>query len=343
MGKVTKTFQRSIGWRAIRHGVVESEIHKQDVEAAAERRETFWLGVELAPQAKPHRIIDGLGGGMYFTRDRKTGLLVERRGDDFVLEMDSWKIEKSYYLRQIEDKERVDKKGKLHKAGTRWKKTHTQGIQGLVITCAPWYSDVIFKAAEAGDTARVKEFSAKAALELQSEFENQTKREVLSVQSHFDTRNLHFHIFSTRIGSDNKFLPGTRKSFGLIGPWACGTLRLGEAGLLPANSTNYRVANDLRTKTRDKRLGGMSPLDWKLCQCVDLLCMGLFGSSAGLTSFMALYHKGQTEQAFARLLGLQTAVEKEVNVWKRHLSMPRDYVGVGVRGASVLDDLIKFK
>jgi hypothetical protein len=294
------------------------------VAEAAERRQTYWIGVEVQPSNDSHRVIESLGGGLYFTRDRATGQLVERDGDAFIKEMDGWRAEKSWYLREVTDAK--------CKSGKRWKKTKTCGIQGHVVSCAPWWSAAICAAAENGQAERVKEFARQAAAELKRVVEAQTHRQVLSVQAHFDTRHLHFHLFSTRIGTDGKFIAGTRKKLGLVGPWACGVLRQGDADLIPLDSTNYRQANHLRQKT-EKRMGGGHSLDWSLCVALDLLCKVFFCTSSGggsnfvpvLSRSLALYKRGLPETAFARLLGLNDAVSREVAVWSKFMGKPRDY------------------
>jgi hypothetical protein len=70
-------------------------------------------------------------------------------------------------------------------------------------------------------------------VELAHTFQKQTRRRVLSVQCHFDTTPMPWHLFSTRIGDDHKLLKGTTKAIGLIGPWAVGVLRQGEVGAIP--------------------------------------------------------------------------------------------------------------
>lgn len=331
MNKVTRTFQRAIGFRAIRHSVVEHKVHAEDVAEAAERRSTYWVGVEVAPANASHRVIESLGGGMYFSIDRQTCGLVERDGDAFIKEMDAWQAEKSWYLREVNDAK--------CKSGKRWKKTKANGIQGLVVSCAPWWSDAIFAAAESGEAERVKDFARQAATELKAVIERQTRRQVLSVQAHFDTRHLHFHVFNTRIGDDHKFIAGTKKKLGLVGPWACGVMRQGDAGVIPMDSTNYRQADYIRQKT-ERRMGGMPPLDRSLCVALDLLCMTVFGMSGGglasvssprLTRSLELYKRGLPEVAFARLLGLQDAVTREVAVWSKHMGKARDYAPTEIR------------
>jgi hypothetical protein len=332
MRKVTRTFQRAIGFRAIRHSVVEHQVHAEDVAEAAERRSTYWVGVEVKPANDSHRVIESLGGGMYFTIDRQSGALMERDGDAFIKDMDAWQAEKSWYLREVNDAK--------CKSGKRWKKTQSNGLQGLVVSCAPWWSDVIYEAAQAGESERVKEFARRAATELKAVIEKQTHRQVLSVQAHFDTKHLHYHVFCTRIGADHKLIPGTKKKFGLIGPWACGVLRQGDEQVIPKDSTNYRQAEHIRHKT-ERRMGGGLPLDWSLCLALDLLCMTMFGLTAGasasavasprLTRSLQLYKRGLPEVAFARLLGLQDAVSREVAVWSKFMGKPRDYAPTAIR------------
>ena len=86
----------------MRHGVVESTIHKEDVALNNERRGRYWLGVEVKPEDGHHEIPE-LGGGIYFVRDRESGKLKEVDGDQFIAAMDEWTAAKSWYLREIAD------------------------------------------------------------------------------------------------------------------------------------------------------------------------------------------------------------------------------------------------
>ena len=62
------TLQRSIGRRAIRHAVVSTIEHQEDVAENNRRRALYWVGVELENEDN-HRVIPGLGEGLYFVRD----------------------------------------------------------------------------------------------------------------------------------------------------------------------------------------------------------------------------------------------------------------------------------
>jgi hypothetical protein len=325
------TFQRQIGWRAVRHGVVESTIHKEDVALNNERRGRYWLGVEVQPEDGHHEIPQ-LGGGLYFVRDRKTGKLNELDGDQFIAAMDAWTAEKSWYYREIADAK--------CRGGKRWKRTKTKGVQGMVVSCSPWWSNLIYEAARNGQADKVKELSRKLAAELQATVEKQTKRQVLSVQVHYDTVNLHAHVFSTRIGDDHKFIRGTTKRIGLIGPWSCAVLRQGEQGFIPTDSTNYRTAR--RLHERNEKRTGEAPLDYVLCKAVDALCYTLFGSSPRLMFWRRVYMQGLPTLSFHRLLALHDAVGREVQVWQKFAARSRDYVpsdivlGRGVNGGREL-------
>ena len=321
------TFQRQIGWRAVRHGVVESTIHKEDVALNNERRGRYWLGVEVKPEDGHHEI-PALGGGMYFVRDRTSGKLDELDGDKFITAMDTWTAEKSWYYREIADPK--------CKGGKRWKRTKTKGVQGMVVSCSPWWSNLIYEAARNGEAGKVKELSRQIAAEMKAVVEKQTKRQVLSVQIHYDTVNLHAHVFSTRIGDDHKFIKGTTKRIGLIGPWANGVLRQGEQGFIPKDSTNFRAAR--RLYERNEYRMDSPPLDWMLCRTVDLLCQGMFGFSPRLAFWQRVYMQGLPALSFNRLLALQDAVSREVQVWQKFAARSRDYVpseivlGRGVNG-----------
>jgi len=312
------TFQRQIGWRAVRHGVVETDIHREDVALNNERRGRYWLGVEVKPENGHHEIPE-LGGGLYFLRDRQTDELLVSDGDKFIAGMDAWVKEKSWYLREISDPKCM--------GGKRWKKTPTKGVQGMVVSCSPWWSNLIFEAARKGEAAKVKEFSRKLALELKATVEKQTKRQVLSVQVHYDTVNLHAHVFSTRIGEDHKFIRGTTKRIGLIGPWANGVLRQGEQGFIPQESTNYRTAN--RLCERNQQRTGELPLDRVLCRAVDSLCFAMFGASPRLSFWLRIYRQGLPALSFNRLNALHEAVGREVKIWERHAQRNRDYAPSG--------------
>jgi hypothetical protein len=325
------TFQRQIGWRAVRHGVVESTVHKEDVALNNERRGRYWLGVEVQPEDGHHEIPQ-LGGGLYFVRDRSNGKLTEMDGDKFIAAMDEWTAEKNWYYREIDDPKCT--------GGKRWKKTRTKGVQGMVVSCSPWWSNLIYEAARNGQADAVKELSRKLAAELQATVEKQTKRQVLSVQVHYDTVNLHAHVFSTRIGDDHKFIRGTSKRIGLIGPWSCAVLRQGEQGFIPQDSTNYRTAR--RLYERNEKRTGEAPLDFMLCKTVDLLCMAAFGTSPRLTFWRRVYMQGLPTLSFNRLLALHDAVGREVEVWQKFAARSRDYVpsdiilGRGVNGGREL-------
>jgi hypothetical protein len=321
------TFQRVIGGRAVRHAVVENPVHKADVEENNRRRGVYWLGVEEKLE-DGHREVPELGGGVYFVRNRETGALDEVGGDELITRMDQWVAEKSWYLREISDPK--------CKNGKRWKKTPCKGVQGFVVTASPWMSNLIFEAARSGEANKVKELSRKCALELRDAFEAQTRRQVLSVQCHYDTVNLHWHIFATRVGPDHKFLPGTSKRIGLIGPWAVGVLRQGEIGAIPLNSTNHRRAE--RSFKRNESRTGSPPVDWVLARSVDALCFAMFGSSPRLAFWRRVYTQGLPSLCFGRLLALQDAVGREVETWKQHAARSRDYApsevgfGRGVNG-----------
>ena len=312
------TFQRQIGWRAVRHGVVESTIHKEDVALNNERRGRYWLGVEVQPEDGHHEIPQ-LGGGLYFVRDRESGKLKEVDGGQFIDAMDAWTAEKSWYYREIADPK--------CKGGKRWKRTKTKGVQGMVVSCSPWWSNLIYEAARNGQAEKVKELSRKLVGELQTTVEQKTKRQVLSVQIHYDTVNLHAHVFSTRIGDDNSFISGTTKRIGLIGPWSCAVLRQGAQGFIPQDSTNYRTAR--RLYERNEKRTGEPPLDWAMCNAVDLLCQGMFGFSPRLKFWRQVYMQGLPELSFNRLLALHDAVGREVQVWQKFAARSRDYVPSG--------------
>ncbi|MEI6076976.1 MAG: hypothetical protein WCS94_15455, partial [Verrucomicrobiota bacterium] len=272
--------------------------------------------------------IPALGGGMYFVRDRTSGKLDELDGDKFIPAMDVWTAEKSWYHREIEDAK--------CKGGKRWKRTKTKGVQGMVVSCSPWWSNLLYEAARNGEAEKVKELSRKLTAELQAAVEKQTKRQVLSVQIHYDTVNLHAHVFSTRIGDDHKFIRGTSKRIGLIGPWSCAVLRQGEQGFIPQDSTNYRTAR--RLYERNEKRTGEAPLDWVMCKTVDTLCQAMFGFSPRLTFWRRVYMQGLPALSFSRLLALHDAVGREVEVWQKFAARSRDYVpseivlGRGVKG-----------
>ncbi|HNR71949.1 MAG TPA: hypothetical protein PKJ00_11280 [Verrucomicrobiota bacterium] len=322
------TLQRNIGERAIRHAVVESAIHQADVEANNRRRNLFWLGVEQQLEDGHQQIPELGGGGMYFVLDKDTGEFLQVDGDQLIARMDTWAVEKGWYLREIKDAK--------CKTGKRWKRTPTKGIQGFVVTAPPWYSNVIFEAARSGESARVQELSRQAAFELRDVIEKQTGRQVLSVQAHFDTVNLHWHVFSSRIGDDHKFRRGTSKRIGLVGPWAVATLRQGEVGAIPVESTNYKTARWLCE--RNRRRTGSPPLDWVMARTVDSLCFALFGASPRLGFWLRLYNQGLPALCYNRLLALNDAVGRELRAWERHAATGRDYVpaevgfGRGVNG-----------
>jgi hypothetical protein len=309
------TFQRQIGWRAVRHGVVESTIHKEDVALNNERRGRYWLGVEVKPEDGHHEIPQ-LGGGLYFVRDRETGKLTEMDGNKFIAAMDAWTAEKSWYYREIADPK--------CNGGKRWKRTKTKGVQGMVVSCSPWWSNLIYETARNGEAVKVKDLSRRLATELKSTVEMQTKRQVLSVQIHYDTVNLHAHVFLTRIGEDHKFIRGTTKRVGLIGPWSCAVLRQGEQGFIPQDSTNYRTA--YRLYERNEKRTGEPPLDWALCKTVDTLCYAVFGASPRLTFWRRVYMQGLPALSFNRLVALHNAVGREVQVWQKFAARSRDYV-----------------
>lgn len=321
------TFQRQIGWRAVRHGVVESTIHKEDVALNNERRGRYWLGVEVKPEDGHHEIPE-LGGGIYFVRDRESGKLKEVDGDQFIAAMDEWTAAKSWYLREIADPKCT--------GGKRWKKTKTKGVQGMVVSCSPWWSNLLFEAARNGQAEKVKELSRKLAGELQTTVEQKTKRQVLSVQIHYDTVNLHAHVFSTRVGDGNSFINGTTKRIGLIGPWSCAVLRQGEQGFIPRESTNFQVAQ--RLYERNQQRMGSPPLDATLCKLVDGLCFLMFGASPRLAFWRRVYMQGLPQMSYNRLLALQGAVGREVEIWEKFAARSRDYVpseivlGRGVNG-----------
>jgi hypothetical protein len=322
--KVTRTFQRKIGKRAIRHAVVEHPIHAEDVEMAAERRQMYFVAVEL-PQTDGHRILPQLGGGMYFVRDRSTHKLVPKDGEHFIEEMDSYLADKSWYYRIINDKK--------CKAGWRWKKTKGGGIQGCVVTAAPWWSAALYNAAQNGEEAKVKELSVELAHTCANVFAEQTNRMVLSVQVHYDTANLHLHIFSTRVGDDNKFIKGTNKRLGILGPWATGNIRLGEGGFIPLDSANYKRAKFLMD--REQAAFGEPPLDIALARAFDLGCWAMFGTSPNLAKAMQIYRKGLTTGVLTRLLGVQSAVEKQVEIWSRFVQNGGNFNG-GVTMGQIL-------
>ncbi len=313
------TLQRRIGARAIRHAVVESAVHKADVAENNRRRSLYWLGVEQGLEDGHHEIPQ-LGGGLYFVRDRATGQFQQVGGADLIAKMDDWVKQKSWYYREITDPKCT--------GGKRWKKTSSKGVQGMVVSCSPWWSHLIFEAAQNGEAEKIKELSREVARELQATLERQTRRQVLSVQIHFDTVNLHAHVFSTRIGDDHKLLKGTTKRLGLIGPWACGVLRQGDGGAIPRESTNYRTA--CRLVERNERRTGAAPLDWAMCKGVDAVCLAMFGASPRLTFWMRVYAQGLPALCFTRLLALQTAVGREVEIWQRHVSRHRDYAPAAV-------------
>lgn len=308
------TYQGKIGWRATRHAVVESIVHAEDVELQKERRDTYWLAVEV-PQPANHHVVEALGGGMYFIRNKESGQLEEVNGADFIPAMDAWVASKRHYLRQISDPKCKD--------GIRWKKTRTYGVQGVVVTASPWWSNLIYEAARAGEADKVKALSRKMAVDLKSTFEAETHRQVLSVQVHYDTTTLHAHIFSTRIGDDQKFLPGTSKSLGMIGPWSCAVLRQSENGFIPRNCKNHLLAQKL--VDINKARTGKFPLDFTMCRLVDNLCFTAFGLSPRLSFWRQAYEQGLPALSYNRLLAMQKALTKQVDVWNEFLTRNQDY------------------
>lgn len=277
------TLQRAIGARAINHADADSDVHKEDVAENNRRRGLYWLAIQEAIEDQ-HRVIPGLGSGLYVVRDHplfgayqeiQEGLASDladitatyglkraeggvdlealkdrekraiqeaklRRREEFealhsaedsgnmllvdgkemVVRLNCWAADLSYYRRWIKDPKCTK--------GYRWKRTAKEGIQGHVVSAAAWLSNLVYEAAEQGNHEKVKEMALKATGELARAYEERTKRRVVSVQCHFDTTSMHFHLFTSRIGRDHKFIKGTSDKFGLIGPWACGVLRQGE-------------------------------------------------------------------------------------------------------------------
>ena len=74
--------------------------------------------------------------------------------------MDEWTADKSWYYREIDDPK--------CKGGKRWKRTKTKGVQGMVVSCSPWRSNLIYEAARNGQAEKVKELSRKLAGELKA-------------------------------------------------------------------------------------------------------------------------------------------------------------------------------
>ena len=294
-------FQRSIGSRAIRHGDPTSATHAADVLRNNERRSVYWLAVEQQRE-HTHRVLAGLGAGMLYVRDRSNGDLLHVSSEEYLKAMNEWRTAVSFYWREAPDKKA--------KTGKRWKKTRVNGVQGHVVTCSPWWSNCIYEAAERGESEKVREFAERAAVELCHLFQRQTRRRVLSVQAHFDAKNLHWHVFSSRVGPDNKFLHGTTKAIGLIGPWAVGVLRQHEAGMLPDGATNVKCASHYRDKAT--RVNGCPPVDWMMAKMIDSLCYSTFGVTPRLTEFLRLYKSGLLDSCVDRLLAVGEAISREV-------------------------------
>jgi hypothetical protein len=188
---------------------------------------------------------------------------------------------------------------------------------------------VIFEAAEKGEHEKVKELARGAAVKLADEYQKKTKRRVISVQAHFDTSSLHWHIFTTRIGEDHRFIPETSDKFGLIGPWGNGVLRQGENGFIPADSENYLQAQRLV-----ERAGG-NPLDRMMYKLVDQLCYAAFGISPRLAFWMKIYRQGLPQLSYERLKAVHEGSGAEMKKWAEHMKSKRDYVpsAVGFGGS----------
>jgi hypothetical protein len=316
------TFQRKIGGRAVRHAVVKSKEHKEDVARNNERRAMYWVGIKQSLE-DGHHVIPALGDGIYWVRDKGSGAMLEVDGDTLIKRLDAWTEECSWYYREIEDRRNPRQVVK------RWKKTRTSGVQGVAVTCSPWWSNLLYESAQSGEADRVLELSRQAAGELQEGFESQTGRRVLSIQCHYDTVNLHWHLFSTRIGPDHKFIKGTSKRIGLSGPWAVGVMRQVEVGALPEGSTNAEVAS--RMVERDRARYGGHSTDYRLARLVDGLCYAFFGTSPRLTYWVRLYRQGLRGAACERLEQLRDATTRELGIIRR--SGDFEPGGIGFRPA----------
>jgi hypothetical protein len=290
---------RSIGPRAIRHANVGSKVHAEDVKENNFRRSLYWVAAQQEV-ADGHRIIPTLGEGIYMVRDIGQNQFEEVSGDLQTEVLTKWRAELAWYLREVEfpDTRKGAQPGAKRK---RLMKTRTKGIQAIVVTLPPHYSKTIFEKAETPEGAEeVRQWCRENCLGLATELERRACRRVLAISTHFDAKNLHFHVYFTRVGPDHRFIAGSHKRIGLVGDWCVGVLRQQAYGVLPPSATNVVVANRLADRNRQRT--GDIPVDWAMAKFIDAACYTFLGTSPRATAWLRIYKSGVIQSAVGALL-----------------------------------------
>jgi hypothetical protein len=198
----------------------------------------------------------------------------------------------------------------------RWKPAKV-GVGESCFTLFPPHSRALYK--EAMDTTklpRVKKILGRWYSRVIAGFEKETGREVLGGAIHLDTWNAHGHLFHTRVGKNQIFLPNTQKGLRLIGPDAVGKLRQAAMGFLSTDSTTFKEANYWREKCL--KAYGEEPLDWIAARDTDRMLTEELGDTPELREAMLEYGREVPKAAISSVKGAAEGAIKECMILQGH-------------------------
>ena len=294
--------QRTVDWRSIRHAIPWSKEHQEDVQANRERQNIHWVGVDV-DYGDRHQVIEGLGEGIIFVVEG--GAVVPCTEEYFCQHMDQQTRERSWYYREVNDPKT--------NSGKRMKKFPTSlGQWGC--SAAPWNSQRIYELAKKGETKQLLALFESLANRIKTEFEERTKREVLTVEVHSDTQHIHVHLFHSRVDlNTHKFIAGTEKGLSTIGDWACAVLRQKRYGAVHPMSKNARSAERYRERVAIR--SGADPVDNAIHIAVDQECEKFLGSpssSQRMSWWLQDYIRRVPLVSMIRLMALVCGCQKEI-------------------------------
>jgi hypothetical protein len=242
----------------VAHADATSDVHGIHTRQQRVRKASDWEPVEALVTPENAKETFGLNlqaleiptGMSWILRNEN---LFQVPGVDFQRYLNECRKEKSWYWQP-----RKLKNGKW--SSTR--RSRKNGVQEMVINLSP-AQQYYLKTLPNGEAIQLKVLELTRPL--LSEFQKQTKVEILGMTIHWDSSKVHFNIYFSRVSPNHKLVGPQR--LGTVGAWTVGQDRLNRLGV-GGDLGNQRLAENLQRFEQRKGKGAV-PLDVHLHRFLD--------------------------------------------------------------------------